>query len=206
MIRVVLCISFPVLLNGLHGILDDATDIKIVGSCTSVEDAQAIVRLRSPDILLTNRWMGDSHGSVLATIIKGARYRTRVILIAHTMTDVTTAREQDRGVRGIMAMDMLPLQMISCVRSVHAGQMRLPMPQAEMMCSPITIEAHCQTLTPREIAVSQLVAAGMSNHAIGDRIGIREGTVKLHLHHVYQKLGLRNRLALTLHLRTGTRQ
>jgi DNA-binding NarL/FixJ family response regulator len=96
--------------------------------------------------------------------------------------------------------------MITCVRSVHAGHTWLDTPVAHrslerMLRQTAAFESYAQKLTPQEIAISQLVAKGMSNREIAEQMGIREGTVKLHLHHVYQKLGIGNRIALLLHAR-----
>lgn len=206
MIRVVLCDTFPVLLNGLHEILRDANDIQVVASCTTGAEALTIVRTQDPDILITNSWLRDTTGIALTQSIIGERRHTRVILIANTMTDAESVQALREGVRGILTMEMPALQMITCVRSVHAGHTWLDTPVAHrslerMLRQTAAFESYAQKLTPQEIAISQLVAKGMSNREIAEQRGIREGTVKLHLHHVYQKLGIGNRIALLLHAR-----
>lgn len=206
MIRVVLCDTFPVLLHGLTETLREAHDIKVVATCTTGAEALRIVRTEDPDILITDLWLRDMSGLEVTQAIIAEQRRTRVILLANTLRDADAVKALRHGVRGILTMEMPPLQIITCVRSVHAGHTWLDTPVAHRALTQVlrqstALSEYARTLTPQEIAISQLVAQGLSNREIADRMGIREGTVKLHLHHVYQKLGIGNRIALVLHAR-----
>ncbi len=206
MIRVLLCDTFPVLLNGLNDILRETHDLTVTGTCTTGAEALDLVRTQRPDILLADAQLGDMNGLELAQTITGERHPTRVILMANGLTDTDTVKALRHGVRGVVTMEMPPLQIITCIRSVHAGHTWLDAPVAHralerMLRQDSAAQALAETLTPQEITISRLVAEGLRNREIADRLGIREGTVKLHLHHVYQKLHLRNRIALMLHAR-----
>ena len=206
MIRVVICDPFPVLLTGLADFLHEASDIQVIASCTTGAEALTIVRTQDPDILITDLWLSDMSGLEVAETIAGERRHTRVVLMANSLRDTDTVKALRHGVRGIVTMEMPPLQIITCVRSVHAGHTWLDTPVAyrtleRMLRQDTAVEALAATLTPQELTISRLVAEGLSNREIADRLGIREGTVKLHLHHVYQKLHIGNRIALVLHAR-----
>ncbi len=206
MIRVILCDTFPILLHGLTESLHDAHDITVVATCTTGAETLTLVRTEEPDILITDLWLRDMSGLELTQAITSEGRRTRVILMGTTIRDADTVKALRHGVRGLITMEMPPLQIITCVRSVAAGHTWLDTPIAHRALTQVlrqgsTLTALEETLTPQEIAVSQLVAQGLSNREIGGRMGIREGTVKLHLHHVYQKLGIGNRIALVLHAR-----
>lgn len=206
MIRVVLCDPFPVLLNGLTEILRDAGDIQIVATCTTGAEALTIVRTQDPDIVITDLWLTDMSGLALAETVVAEHRHTRVILMTNTLRDADTVKALRHGVRGIITLEMPALQIMTCVRSVHAGHTWLDTPVAHRMLERMlkrtsAVETLAQTLTPQELTIAQLVAEGQSNREIADRLGIREGTVKLHLHHVYQKLHIGNRIALVLHAR-----
>ena len=206
MIRVVICDTFPVLLTGLTDILRDAQDIRVIASCTSGAEALTVVRTQDPDILITDLWLGDTSGLELAQTIAAERHHTRVIMLANSMRDTDTVKALRHGVRGIITMEMPPLQILTCVRSVHAGHTWLDAPVAHRALARLlrrdtAVEERSGTLTPQEMTISHLVSEGLSNREIAERLGIREGTVKLHLHHVYQKLHIGNRIALVLHAR-----
>lgn len=206
MTRIVLCDTFPILLSGLGETLRDAHDLTVVATCATGAEALRIVRTEDPDILITDLWLSDMSGLEVTQTIVGERRHTRVILLATTLSAAEAVKALRHGVRGIITMEMPPLQILTCVRSVHAGHTWLDTPIAHGALTQVlrhgsTLGHLKQTLTPREIAISQLVAQGLSNREIADRMGIREGTAKLHLHHVYQKLGIGNRIALVHHAR-----
>ena len=209
MIRVVVCDTFPVLLTGLTDILREANDIRVIATCSTGAEALTVVRTQDPDILLTDLWLRDGSGLELAQTLVAEHSHTRVILVANTMNTTDSVKALRSGVRGIITMEMPPLQIITCVRSVHAGHTWLDAPAAHqtldrLLRQQTAVDEYAQRLTPQELTISQLVAEGLSNREIADRLGIREGTVKLHLHHVYEKLGISNRIALVLHVRDHT--
>lgn len=204
MIRVLVCDTFPILLTGLTDILRATHDLTVTGTCSKGADALALVRTQQPDIVVTNQWLADMSGLDLAKMVRDERHRTRVILLTNGLGDADAVKALRDGVRGVVTMEMPPMQIITCIRSVHAGHTWLDAPVAHrtlerMLRQDSAVQALAETLTPQEITISRLVAEGLRNREIADRLGIREGTVKLHLHHVYQKLHLRNRMALMMH-------
>src|SRR3569833_2610890 len=98
--------------------------------------------------------------------------------------------------------------LVRCVRAVHAGNKWIEKVLAtralDQLLARQTGERHlAQRLTPREIEVARLIAQGLSNKAVAAKLAITEGTVKLHLHHVYEKLHLDGRMALAHYLRVN---
>lgn len=206
MIRVVVCDTFPILLHGMREILHAASDIEIVATANGAGEALASVRRHDPDVLLTDLWLRDSTGVEVAKTLAAERRRTRVVVITNHLSDADTVQALRYGVRGIVTMQMLPAQIITAIRSVHAGHTWLEMQASQrtlgrLLQQDVALAAYAQALTPQELAISRLAAQGLNNRDIADRIGIREGTVKLHLHHVYRKLGVGNRVELVLHAR-----
>ena len=108
--------------------------------------------------------------------------------------------------RGVVLKEMAPEMLVKCVRKVHQGGTWLERVSAGRVLDRISgrEDARRETaraLTPREHEVARLVASGLRNKEIAGRLGVGEGTVKIHLHHAYEKLGVDNRVALALHLR-----
>lgn len=206
MIRVVVCDTFPILLHGMQEILHAANDIEIVATADGAGAALAFVRRHDPDVLLTDLWLRDSTGVEVAKTLAAERRRTRVVVITSQMSDADTVQALRYGVRGIVTMQMLPAQIITAIRSVHAGHTWLETQASQrtlgrLLQQDAALAAFARALTPQELAISRLAAQGLNNRDIAERIGIREGTVKLHLHHVYRKLGVGNRVELVLHAR-----
>ena len=108
------------------------------------------------------------------------------------------------GVTGLVLKESSPETLLKCVRRVNRGEQWIDRDtvthafQAIVGREAATREVS-QTLTPREIEIVKMMAEGLRNRAIGDRLGISEGTVKVHLHNVYEKLGLDGRLELMLY-------
>ena len=110
------------------------------------------------------------------------------------------------GVQGVVLKEMAPRLLLDAVRKVHGGGRWVETQLAgrameEMLNRQAAIEQLSSVLTAREIEVARLAATGLSNAEIGERLFITEGTVKLHLHHVYDKLNVSRRPELTRYAR-----
>ncbi len=105
------------------------------------------------------------------------------------------------GVKGVVLKEMAPQMLVECVRKVAAGEQwierrSLTLALDRMLRREAGFREVSAVLTPREIEIVRLAAQGLRNQAIADRLHISEGTVKVHLHIIYDKLGLNGRLAL----------
>lgn len=203
MIRVVLCDILPVVLSGMSDILRGAEDVEITETCRQGEEALAAVRRHDPDLLIIAARMGDVTGLAVTRTVLSERRRTRVILLAGDLTDAETATALRVGVRGFIRLEMTPEELLTCVRNVHAGQTCLE-PHTlrrtlERILHQDTATAQYRAiLTPQEFTIAKLVVQGLRNRHIADQLGITEGTVKVHLHSVYKKLDIPNRVGLVL--------
>lgn len=208
-IRVVLCDPFPVVLSGLAKIFQTVTDITVVGTCRTGATALTLVRHHDPDVLIADSRLGDMSGLALAQAIYEMRGRTRILLLSSGSNDDDEVLALRHGVRGIAQMGMAPEQLLSCVRSVHAGQTCLEASTVHRTLALILRQdaaaaEDAKALSPRELMLARLVVQGLNNQEIARQLGITEGTVKLHLSHIYQKLGVANRIALVLRARDRT--
>jgi DNA-binding NarL/FixJ family response regulator len=94
--------------------------------------------------------------------------------------------------------------LVQCVRKVHSGEQWIEKrsfgrAMEKMLSREVGMREMAEALTPREVEIMRMVAAGLRNKEIGDRLSISEGTVKIHLHHIYEKLHLEGRLELALY-------
>lgn len=136
--------------------------------------------------------------------MREARLPTRVVVFT-TAIDEDQALEAIRlGVRGVVLKEMAPRHLVQCVRKVHAGEQWLEKRSiGRVLDKLLQREAGARetagVLTPREIEIVRMVARGLRNKEIGVGLAISEGTVKTHLHNIYEKLHVDGRVALTLY-------
>ena len=109
-----------------------------------------------------------------------------------------------RGIRGIISRSISPDLLVRCVRKVYAGgqwleKRSIARALEKMMKREAGATAMAEVLTPREMEVARMVANGLRNRQIAETLSITEGTVKIHLHKVYEKLGVDGRVALSLY-------
>jgi len=108
------------------------------------------------------------------------------------------------GVWGIVLKEMAPRMLMECVRKVHAGEKWLEQQSVtraieRMQKRESEIDRLTRLLTPRELEIVRLASEGLRNKEIGERLSITEGTVKIHLHNIYEKLGVTGRSQLILY-------
>jgi DNA-binding NarL/FixJ family response regulator len=113
------------------------------------------------------------------------------------------------GVRGVLLKELAPRLLVQCVRSVHSGQTWIERQTHsgaldELLRREAGVRVTSAILTARELEISLCVARGLSNKSISGELGITEGTVKIHLHRVYEKLRVKNRVELTLYAKANS--
>ena len=109
------------------------------------------------------------------------------------------------GVYGVVFKTMDPRLVINCVRDVFSGKRRLGLDQAAGECPAVAASpSEHGTLTRRQLQVARAAASGLSNKELAMQLGVAEGTIKNHLHAIYERLGLDGRIALLLYLREKT--
>jgi two-component system nitrate/nitrite response regulator NarL len=194
---IVVADDHPVVLHGVADLLGSERDLMIVAVCRDGLSAISAIRERRPDLDIA---MPGKSGLEVLTEIAAEGAATKVIFLTATATDSQILGAIARGVSGIILKDTAPHDLIACVREVAAGRTWLP---PEIVGAALERETGrrlqrelIEGLTDREREVMGLVAEGRANKDIARRLDISEGTVKIHLHKIYEKLGIANRTAL----------
>lgn len=203
-IRLVLADPHPVMLDGLLADLHAFPDLQ-VQACASDGDAawQAVVQWR-PDFLVLDLPLPRRNGLDLIETMVAHQTRTQPIVFTNEPV-AEVMRALDLGVRGLVSKHR-PLQaLVHCIRQVHAGEpcldQDLTMKTVSMLMDRQKGRTQArQLLTPREVDVARMVTEGWPNKKIASKLCISEGTAKLHLHHIYQKLNCPGRMALMLYM------
>jgi len=192
----------PVVLHGVTAMLSTQPDWSIVAACSDGAAASERIRSLAPEIAVLDIAMPKLNGlDVLSGIVADGGI-TKVIFLTATATDDQLLAAVARGAKGIMLKDTVPDDLVKCVREVINGGQWLPVNIVDVALEReigrrLQTERMTQSLTEREREVMRHVAEGISNKEVGKRLGLSEGTVKIHLHNIYEKVGVPNRTALT---------
>jgi DNA-binding NarL/FixJ family response regulator len=200
-IRLVLADDHPLILDGLNNLFLLETDFEVVASCTDGVEALHAVRLHQPDVVVLDIRMPGMSGLEAARKIRQEKLPSRLVLLTASLNDEDMFEALNLGVNGIVLKEMAPQLLVQCIRKVHAGEQWLERRSAKQALNKMLHretggrEAAAQ-LTPREIDLVRMVAGGLRNKEIADKLFINEGTVKVHLHNIYGKLKVNGRMAL----------
>jgi DNA-binding NarL/FixJ family response regulator len=200
-IRLVLADDHPYILDALEHFFGTATDFQVLVRCLNGEDALQALRQHRPDILILDiRMPGNDDLSVLRAIRK-EKLPTRVVLLTGALDEEEVLEAIRLGVRGVVIKDMAPQLLLQCVRKVHAGGQWLERHSVTRALDRLLRrEAGARevagVLTAREREIVRLVASGLRNKEIADKLSVTEGTVKLHLYNVFKKFHVGSRVEL----------
>ncbi len=204
-IRIMIADDHPIFRDGLRKLLHGAEDIQIVGEASSgTETVQMLGKLK-PDILLLDLRMPDKDGLTLLEEVNFDSMSTRVIVVTAAEDDRDVVRAMRLGARGVVLKQSATDLLIKSILKVHAGEIWLDkrMTSEVMKAFQKSSEAGPRRekplLSDREREIVQLVAQGFRNREIGEKLFISEQTVKNHLHNIFDKLGVGDRLELALY-------
>jgi DNA-binding NarL/FixJ family response regulator len=206
MINLVLADDHPIVLAGLENMFHRERDFRVVASCGDGVEALRAVRRYAPDIAVLDLRMPRMHGLAVLRQMHNDKVATRTVLLAALLDDDDVLEAVNLGVRGIVLKEMAPTLVVQCIREVHGGGQWLEkrsVAQAldKFMRRQAGTREMEKVLTPRELEIARAVASGLRNKEIADKLGIAEGTVKIHLHVIYEKLNIDGRMALVLQMK-----
>jgi DNA-binding NarL/FixJ family response regulator len=204
-ITVVIADDHPIVLAGLETLLQREPDISVVDHCADgIETLRSVLRHR-PDVLVLDLRMPRADGVTVLQQMSTERLPTRVVLLAAVVDDDALLEAIRLGARGVVLKEMAPRFLVDCIREVHAGrqwfeQRAVGEAMDKLVRRDAATKEISSILSRREIEVVRAVAKGLRNREIAERLGIAEGTVKLHLHTIYTKLRVDGRTALIVKL------
>jgi len=190
------CEAQPVAIEGLHKLLGDCDDLVLAGTVSKITDALDAISSLRPDVALVDLSAGLAPAIRLVTSLKSASVDTHVILWVVDLPEMEAFRALQMGVRGILKKTLPAAKLLECLREVGSG--KIWMDDSEHVAQFIQ-RKEASRLTPREKEVVRLICRGMKNKQIAENLHITAGTVKVHLMHIFEKTGLKDRLALAVH-------
>jgi DNA-binding NarL/FixJ family response regulator len=186
----VLCVEdHRIVREGLALIINQEADMKIVGSCATVDEAIELYRRLRPDVTLMDLRLGDASGVDAIKAIRKENPEARIIVLTMYEGDEDIFRAHQAGATTYLLKDTLSSDLVRVVRQVHAGE-RPVLPEVQAR---LAERASMPTLTSREIEVLQLISQGLRNKEVGAMLGITEGTVQIHVKNIFAKLNVNDR-------------
>jgi DNA-binding NarL/FixJ family response regulator len=191
-IRVLIADDHPIVRSGIASVLASQADFVVVGEAEDGARAVALAAELLPDIVLMDLRMPVLSGVDATQAIVRARSATKVVILTTYVTDGEVLRAIEAGAVGYLLKDVPHDELFRALRAVAAGGRYLAPVVTERLMAQWQ-KPGASVLTEREVEVLRSVARGASNKRIAAELGITEPTVKAHLVHVFEKLGVENR-------------
>jgi len=203
-INLIVADSQPVVRAGIEQLPQFDPDISIMSSVADGEQALESVKQYQPDVLLLDIDLPKRDGLSVIEEMQKHNFKTKPVMFT-SAAPKHVMRAIDMGVPGLVGKHNPPQKLAECIHSVFDNkkwydQDLTAYAVTHMLDQHKRSQAVTEVLTRRELAVAKLILEGLPNKRIATRLNISEGTVKLHLHHIYQKLSLSGRMPLVLYL------
>jgi DNA-binding NarL/FixJ family response regulator len=188
-IRILAVDDHPILRQGISALVADQPDMSLVAEASNGREAIQQFRAHRPDVTLMDLQMPEMNGLDAIIAIRGEFSEARIIVLTTYTGDVQILRALKAGAQAYLLKNLLHKELLETIRAVHAGRKALS-PEASYELAEHSTD---DTLTPAEIAVLRLIAAGNANKQIADQLSITEETVKGRVKNILSKLGANDR-------------
>jgi two-component system nitrate/nitrite response regulator NarL len=199
-IRVFACEAQPVMIEGLAKVLQEAGDIALCGASSNTTLSLQAMGELSPDVVLLDQSSGLRNMFQFINDVQIQRPESRVVLWVQELDEIESFRALQAGARGILKKSLPSTVLTECIRTVAGGGVWL---DHSAPLEPATAEGRrsAARLTAREKEIVALVARGLKNRQIAEALTITPGTVKVHLMHIFEKTGVKDRFELAVEAR-----
>jgi DNA-binding NarL/FixJ family response regulator len=197
----VMCVDdHPLVRKGVAAILANEPDMELVAEASDGQEAVEKYRQLHPDVVLMDLRMPHMDGTEATRAIRSEDPEALIIALTSYDGDQDIYRALEAGVRGYILKEMVHSEVVKAIRTVQAGKRLMPPEVAERLSEYFPQVA----LTPREVEVLSLVARGMANKEIAHKLGTANGTIKMHVQNILEKLGASDRThAVTIAIERG---
>lgn len=197
LVRIVLVDDHAILRQGLRSVLERESDLEIVGEASSLAEALAVVAKVGPDIVLMDLKLSassDYEGLTLCGQLSSAHPGLGLLVLTTFLDDQLVVRAVHAGARGYVVKDVDTTELVRAIRAVSRGESAFDSRSASAVVRSLNGQSSSkERLTDRELEVLRLLANGLSNIKIGERLFISPTTVKFHVSNIMRKLEVSRR-------------
>ena len=202
MAQIAIVDDHPIFLDGMAQFLSSHGH-DVIFCARSVDEAISRLQADQPDLLILDVSMKDGGGLAILSAIRNSGSTVPVIFMTLHIRPDQTLEAIKLGVDGVVLKDSDPNELLTCIGQVLSGNKSIsPFVMEQALVHSISAPANdsnaLSTLTERELEIAGLIRAGLRNREIAARCGLTEGTVKVHLHSIFQKLGIKSRSELII--------
>lgn len=202
-VRVLIVDDHAIVRKGIRALLSEAGGFEVVGEADSGQAAVLAAQETHPDVILMDLLMPGMDGIEATRQITSRQSKTRILVLTSFAADNKVFPAIKAGAAGYLLKDSSPDELVRAIRQVHRGEPALHPTIARKLLQEIARPAGRQpapeALTVREMTVLRLVAQGLSNQEIADRIAVSESTVRAHVSRILGKLHLASRTQAALY-------
>jgi two-component system nitrate/nitrite response regulator NarL len=183
-------------MEGLRSLLESAEELRVIATETSLADGMDAVCELQPTVLVVDKSFGIQAVMECLRALRNAEFRTAAVVWSVALSEAEALRLLQAGASGVVHKTAKLDTLLDCIRQVAAGNTWM---EEDLVATPDQpVHTGRSALTPRELQVIDLVERGMRNKEIAVALGIRTGTVKIHVKHIFEKTGIRGRYGLAL--------
>jgi two-component system nitrate/nitrite response regulator NarL len=192
------CESQPIVLAGLANILATCDDLAFVGAASNPSEALDNIRQHKPDLILVDQSSGLKAVFQFLSDVKSTLAHCQPVLWVNDLAEIDCFRALQVGARGILKKTLPIESVLDCLRSVGHGNVWIESSLSDHVMGSLDRRS-APRLTPREKEIVHHVCGGLKNKEIAEALAITAGTVKVHLMHIFEKTGVKDRFELAVH-------
>lgn len=197
-ISVFACESQPIVVEGLLRVFEREPDFALTGHAPALPEAMDTIREARPQLVLIDQSVGLKAVFQFLQDLKSVLPEAQPVLWIHELAEIDCFRALQVGARGIVRKAHPVASLLECLRAVATGRMWIESGMSTNV-SGFLQRKHAPRLTPREREIVRHVCTGLKNKQIAEQLSITPGTVKVHLMHIFEKTGVKDRFELAIH-------
>ena len=192
------CESQPIVLEGLAKVLSTCDDLEFIGAASGLTEALDALKRQQPKVILIGQTAGLKVVFQFISDVRSTSSTCQPILWVNDLAEIDCFRALQLGARGILKKTLPVESLVECLRSVGRGDVWIEGSLSDQVVGALDRRS-APRLTPREKEIVHHVCGGLKNKEIAEALRITAGTVKVHLMHIFEKTGVKDRFELAVH-------
>ncbi len=192
------CETQPIVLEGLEKVLAGCDDLDYIGAAGGLSDALDALRRQQPNVILIGHSAGLKVVFQFISDVRNTSSSCQPVLWVNDLAEIDCFRALQLGARGILKKTLPVASLVECLRAVGRGDVWIEGTLSDQVVGALDRRS-APRLTPREKEIVHHVCAGLKNKEIAEALRITAGTVKVHLMHIFEKTGVKDRFELAVH-------